>query len=87
MTLGAGGAAVLADLPNAAGKTSFLIGGGKTAHGQAWRAIRHEFGDANGPTGRRRRPPLVQKFPVLRHIFATPAFGTTLYTSPGKPGR
>jgi hypothetical protein len=82
--LGAGGAAVLADLPNAPVK-HLLIGGGKIGSGQAGELYvinRDAMGQLEGAGG----PPLVQKFPVLRHIFATPAFwNNTLYIA-GKDG-
>jgi hypothetical protein len=82
--LGAGGAAVLADLPNAPIK-HLLIGGGKIGSGQAGELYvmnRDAMGHLEGAGG----PPLVQKFPVLRHIFATPAFwSNTLYIA-GKAG-
>ena len=76
--LGAGGAAVLADLPNAPVK-HLLIGGGKIGSGQAgelYVSNRDAMGHLEGAGG----PPLVQKFPLTRHIFATPAFwNNTLY--------
>jgi hypothetical protein len=76
--LGAGGAAVLADLPNAPIK-HLLIGGGKIGSGQAGELYvtnRDAMGHLEGAGG----PPLVQKFPLTRHIFATPAFwNNTLY--------
>jgi hypothetical protein len=76
--LGSGGAAVLADLPNAPVK-HLLIGGGKIGSGQAGELYvmnRDAMGHLEGAGG----PPLVQKFPVLRHVFATPAFwNNTLY--------
>jgi hypothetical protein len=82
--LGAGGATVLADLPNAPVK-HLLIGGGKIGSGQAGELYvmnRDAMGQLEGAGG----PPLVQKFPVLRHIFATPAFwNNTLYIA-GKDG-
>jgi len=82
--LGAGGAAVLADLPNAPVK-HLLIGGGKIGSGQAGELYvinRDAMGHLEGAGG----PPLVQKFPVTRHIFATPAFwNNTLYIA-GKDG-
>jgi hypothetical protein len=82
--LGAGGAAVLADLPNAPVK-HLLIGGGKIGSGQAGELYvmnRDAMGHLEGAGG----PPLVQKFPVTRHIFATPAFwNNTLYIA-GKAG-
>jgi hypothetical protein len=82
--LGAGGAAVLADLPNAPVK-HLLIGGGKIGSGQAGELYvinRDAMGHLEGGGG----PPLVQKFPVMRHIFATPAFwNNTLYIA-GKDG-
>jgi hypothetical protein len=70
--LGSGGAAVLADLPSAPVK-HLLIGGGKVGSGQAGELYlinRDAMGHLEGSGG----PPLVQKFPVMRHIFATPAF-------------
>ena len=76
--LGSGGAAVLADLPSAPVK-HLLIGGGKEGSGQAGELYvinRDAMGHLEGSGG----PPLVQKFPLLRHIFATPAFwNNTLY--------
>ena len=82
--LGAGGAAVLADLPNAPIK-HLLIGGGKIGSGQAgelYVSNRDAMGHLEGSGG----PPLVQKFPLMRHIFATPAFwNNTLYIA-GKSG-
>jgi hypothetical protein len=82
--LGAGGAAVLADLPSAPVK-HLLIGGGKIGSGQAGELYvtnRDAMGHLEGSGG----PPLVQKFPVMRHIFATPAFwNNTLYIA-GKDG-
>ena len=78
MDLGAGGAAVLADLPSAPVK-HVLIGGGKEGSGQAGELYlinRDAMGHLEGGGG----PALVQKFPLLRHIFATPAFwNNTLY--------
>jgi hypothetical protein len=75
--LGSGGAAVLADLPSAPVK-HLLIGGGKMGNGQAGELYvinRDAMGHLEG-TG----PALVQKFPVLRHLYATPAFwNNTLY--------
>lgn len=82
--LGAGGAAVLADLPNAPVK-HLLIGGGKIGSGMAGELYimnRDAMGHLEGAGG----PPLVQKFSVLRHIFATPAFwNNTLYIA-GRSG-
>jgi len=82
--LGAGGAAVLADLPNAPVQ-HLLIGGGKIGSGQAGELYvmnRDAMGHLEGAGG----PPLVQKFPVTRHIYATPAFwNNTLYIA-GKDG-
>jgi hypothetical protein len=75
--LGAGGAAVLADLPSAPIK-HLLIGGGKMGNGENGELYvlnRDAMGHLEG-TG----APLVQKFPVTRSIFATPAFwNNTLY--------
>ena len=70
--LGSGGAAVLADLPSAPVK-HLLIGGGKVGSGQAGELYlinRDAMGHLEGSGG----PALVQKFPVTRHLFATPAF-------------
>jgi len=82
--LGAGGAAVLADLPNAPVK-HLVIGGGKIGSGQAGELYvinRDAMGHLEGAGG----PPLVQKFPVTRHLYATPAFwNNTLYIA-GKDG-
>ena len=69
--LGSGGAAVLADLPSAPVK-HLLIGGGKVGSGNAGEIYvlnRDAMGHLEN-TG----TPIVQKFPLLRHIFATPAF-------------
>jgi len=75
--LGSGGAAVLADLPSAPVK-HLLIGGGKTGSGNSGELYllnRDAMGHLEN-TG----PPIVQKFPVTRPIFATPAFWeNTLY--------
>jgi hypothetical protein len=75
--LGSGGAAVLADLPNAPIK-HLLIGGGKTGSGNAGELYvlnRDAMGHLEN-TG----TPIVQKFPLSRLIFATPAFWkNTLY--------
>jgi hypothetical protein len=75
--LGAGGAAVLADLPSAPVK-HLLIGGGKLGSGQNGELYvlnRDAMGHLEG-TG----PALVQKFPVMRSLYATPAFWNyTLY--------
>ena len=82
--LGSGGAAVLVDLPSAP-VHHLLIGGGKIGSGQAGELYvtnRDAMGHLEGSGG----PPLVQKFPVLRHVFATPAFwNNTLYIA-GKDG-
>jgi len=69
--LGSGGAAILADLPSAPVK-HILIGGGKTGSGSAGELYvlnRDAMGHLEN-TG----TPIVQKFPVLRSVFATPAF-------------
>jgi hypothetical protein len=69
--LGAGGAAVLADLPSAP-VPHILIGGGKSGSGSAGELYvlnRDAMGHLEGAG-----TPIVQKFPVLRAIFATPAF-------------
>jgi hypothetical protein len=75
--LGSGGAAVLADLPSAPVK-HLLIGGGKMGNGQNGELYvlnRDAMGHLEG-TG----PALVQKFPVTRSLYATPAFwNNTLY--------
>ncbi|MCU1239952.1 MAG: hypothetical protein JWO71_678 [Candidatus Acidoferrum typicum] len=70
--LGSGGAAVLADLPSAPIK-HLLIGGGKIGSGQAGELYvinRDAMGHLEGSGG----PALVQKFPVTRSLYATPAF-------------
>jgi hypothetical protein len=76
--LGAGGAAVIADLPSAPVK-HLLIGGGKIGSGQAGELYvtnRDAMGHLEGGGG----PPLIQKFPVTHHLYATPAFwNNTLY--------
>jgi hypothetical protein len=69
--LGSGGAAVLADLPSAPVK-HLLIGGGKVGSGNAGEIYvlnRDAMGHLEN-TG----TPIVQKFPLTRHIYATPAF-------------
>jgi hypothetical protein len=69
--LGAGGAAVLADLPSAPVK-HLLIGGGKIGSGQAGELYvinRDAMGHVEGSG-----PALIQKFPVTRSLYATPAF-------------
>jgi hypothetical protein len=69
--LGSGGAAVIADLPSAPFK-HLLIGGGKSGSGNAGEIYvlnRDNMGHLEN-TG----TAIVQKFPLLRHIFATPAF-------------
>jgi hypothetical protein len=69
--LGAGGAAVLADLPSAPVK-HLLIGGGKIGSGQLGELYvinRDAMGHLEGSG-----PALVQKFPVTRSLYATPAF-------------
>ena len=75
--LGAGGAAVLADLPSAPVK-HILIGGGKSGGGYAGELYvlnRDALGQLEGAG-----TPIVQKFPVTRSIFATPAFwNSTLF--------
>jgi hypothetical protein len=75
--LGAGGAAILADLPSGAVK-HLLIGGGKMGSGEnglLYVLNRDAMGHLEG-TG----APLVQKFPLTRSIFATPAFwNNTIY--------
>jgi hypothetical protein len=75
--LGAGGAAVLADLPSAPVK-HVLIGGGKIGSGQLGELYlinRDAMGHLEGSG-----PALVQKFPVTRSLYATPAFwNNTLY--------
>ena len=75
--LGAGGAAVLADLPSAPVK-HILIGGGKSGSGSAGELYvlnRDAMGHLEGAG-----TPIVQKFPVLRSVFATPAFwNSTLF--------
>jgi hypothetical protein len=76
--LGAGGAAVIADLPSAPVK-HVLIGGGKSgdnnALGQIFVLNRDAMGHLEG-TG----SPVVQKFTLGHQIFATPAFwNNTLY--------
>jgi len=68
-----------------AGKTSSdrrrKIGSGQA--GELYVMNRDAMGQLKAQAG----PPLVQKFPVLRHIFATPAFwNNTLYIA-GKAGR
>jgi hypothetical protein len=82
--LGAGGAAVLADLPSAPVK-HLLIGGGKVGSGQAGELYllnRDAMGHLEGSGG----PALVQKFPVGRHLFATPAFWKNTLFIAGKDG-
>ena len=75
--LGSGGSAVVADLPSAPVQ-HLLIGGGKQGGGNAGEIYvinRDAMGHLEGSGS-----PLVQKFPLLRHIFATPAFwNNTLY--------
>jgi uncharacterized protein YjdB len=75
--LGAGGAAVLADLPSAPVQ-HLMIGGGKSGSGSAGELYvlnRDALGHLEGAG-----TPIVQKFPVLRAVFATPAFwNNTLY--------
>ena len=69
--LGSGGAAVLADLPSAPVK-HLLIGGGKAGSGQngeLYLINRDAMGHLEGSG-----PALVQKFPVMRQLYATPAF-------------
>jgi hypothetical protein len=69
--LGAGGAAVLADLPSAPVK-HLLIGGGKIGsgnEGEIYVLNRDAMGHLEN-TG----TPIVQKFPLGRYIFATPVF-------------
>ena len=77
--LGSGGAAVLADLPSAPVK-HLLIGGGKFGSGQNGELYvinRDAMGHLEG-TG----PALVQKFPVTRSLYATPAFwNNTLFVA------
>jgi hypothetical protein len=79
LDLGAGGAAVLADLPSAPVK-HVLIGGGKTGSGSAGELYvlnRDAMGHLEGAS-----TPIVQKFPVFRAIFATPAFwNNTLFVA------
>jgi hypothetical protein len=75
--LGSGGAAILADLPSAPIK-HILIGGGKSGSGSAGELYvlnRDAMGHLEGAG-----TPIVQKFPVLRAVFATPAFwNSTLF--------
>src|SRR6202035_4624438 len=69
--LGAGGAAILADLPSAPVQ-HLMIGGGKSGSGSAGELYvlnRDAMGHLEGAG-----TPIVQKFPVLRAVFATPAF-------------
>jgi len=69
--LGSGGAAVLADLPSAPVK-HLLIGGGKSGSGnlgEIYVLNRDEMGHLEGSGS-----PVVQKFPLTRSIYATPAF-------------
>src|SRR6202043_1114517 len=69
--LGAGGAAILADLPSAPVQ-HLMIGGGKSGSGSAGELYvlnRDAMGHLEGAG-----TPIVQKFPVLRSVFATPAF-------------
>ena len=71
LDLGAGGAAVLTDLPSAPVK-HLLIGGGKAGSGnlgELYVMNRDAMGHLEGSGS-----PLVQKFPLTRRIFATPAF-------------
>ena len=79
--LGSGGAAVLADLPSARVK-HLLIGGGKVGSGNSGEIYvlnRDAMGHLED-TG----TPIVQKFPLGRPIFATPAFwNNTLYIAGG----
>jgi hypothetical protein len=77
LDLGAGGAAILADLPSAPVK-HILIGGGKSGSGSAGELYvlnRDAMGHLeNAGT------PIVQKFSALHSVFATPAFwNSTLF--------
>ena len=77
--LGAGGAAILADLPSAPVQ-HLMIGGGKSGSGSAGELYvlnRDAMGHLEGAG-----TPIVQKFPVLRAVFATPAFwNNTLFVA------
>lgn len=75
--LGAGGAAVLVDLPSGPVR-HLLIGGGKRGSGndgELYLLNRDAMGNLEGSG-----PPIVQKFPVGNWLYATPAFwNNTLY--------
>jgi hypothetical protein len=82
--LGAGGAAVLADLPSAPVK-HLLIGGGKFGSGQEGELYvinRDAMGHLEGGGG----PAVVQKFPVTRSLYATPAFWNNTLFIAGQNG-
>jgi hypothetical protein len=81
--LGSGGSAVLADLPSAPVK-HLLIGGGKIGSGNAGEIYvlnRDAMGHLEGAG-----TPIVQKFPLLRHIYATPAFWNNTLFIAGQNG-
>ena len=82
--LGSGGAAVLADLPSAPVK-HLLIGGGKfgsSQEGELYVINRDAMGHLEGSGG----PALVQKFPVTRSLYATPAFWNNTLFIAGQNG-
>jgi hypothetical protein len=81
--LGAGGATVLADLPSAPIK-HLLIGGGKSGSGNPggiYVLNRDAMGHLEGSGS-----PLVQKFPLGRSIYATPAFWNNTLFIAGQGG-
>jgi hypothetical protein len=82
--LGSGGAAVLTDLPSAPVK-HLLIGGGKSGSGQEGEIYvlnRDAMGHLEGSGG----SPLVQKFPLMHSIYATPAFWNNTLFIAGQNG-